>query len=91
LIIVFHCSCRIWGICSSSIHGICSSEIWGICSPGNGVFLLIPDWIGLLTLKWGYFANLRFRAFPRLENGGTDVYERFYSCRQCWASKCRGL
>jgi hypothetical protein len=20
-----------------------------------------------------------------------DVYERFYSCRQCWASKCRGL
>ena len=21
----------------------------------------------------------------------TDVYARFYSCRQCWASKCRGL
>jgi ribonuclease HI len=20
-----------------------------------------------------------------------DVYARFYSCRQCWASKCRGL
>jgi hypothetical protein len=20
-----------------------------------------------------------------------DVYTRFYSCRQCWASKCRGL
>jgi hypothetical protein len=20
-----------------------------------------------------------------------DVYECFYSCRQCWASKCRGL
>jgi hypothetical protein len=20
-----------------------------------------------------------------------DVYERFYSCRQCWASKCRCL
>jgi hypothetical protein len=20
-----------------------------------------------------------------------DVYGRFYSCRQCWASKCRGL
>jgi hypothetical protein len=20
-----------------------------------------------------------------------DVYEHFYSCRQCWASKCRGL
>jgi hypothetical protein len=20
-----------------------------------------------------------------------DVYERLYSCRQCWASKCRGL
>jgi hypothetical protein len=22
---------------------------------------------------------------------GTDVYTRFCSCRQCWASKCRGL
>jgi hypothetical protein len=22
---------------------------------------------------------------------GLDVYARFYSCRQCWASKCRGL
>jgi hypothetical protein len=21
----------------------------------------------------------------------SDVYARFYSCRQCWASKCRGL
>jgi hypothetical protein len=21
----------------------------------------------------------------------TDVYTRFYPCRQCWASKCRGL
>jgi hypothetical protein len=21
----------------------------------------------------------------------TDVYTRFCSCRQCWASKCRGL
>ena len=21
----------------------------------------------------------------------TDVYVRFYSCRQCWASKSRGL
>jgi hypothetical protein len=20
-----------------------------------------------------------------------DIYARFYSCRQCWASKCRGL
>jgi hypothetical protein len=20
-----------------------------------------------------------------------DIYECFYSCRQCWASKCRGL
>jgi hypothetical protein len=20
-----------------------------------------------------------------------DVYTRFYSCRQCWLSKCRGL
>jgi hypothetical protein len=22
---------------------------------------------------------------------GIDIYARFYSCRQCWASKCRGL
>jgi hypothetical protein len=22
---------------------------------------------------------------------GADVYTRFCSCRQCWASKCRGL
>ena len=22
---------------------------------------------------------------------GIDVYMCFYSCRQCWASKCRGL
>ena len=22
---------------------------------------------------------------------GFDVYAHFYSCRQCWASKCRGL
>jgi hypothetical protein len=21
----------------------------------------------------------------------SDVYARVYSCRQCWASKCRGL
>jgi hypothetical protein len=23
--------------------------------------------------------------------GHLDVYTRFCSCRQCWASKCRGL
>jgi hypothetical protein len=23
--------------------------------------------------------------------GCTDVYARVCSCRQCWASKCRGL
>jgi hypothetical protein len=25
------------------------------------------------------------------EGGPGDVYARFYSCRQCWASKSRGL
>jgi hypothetical protein len=27
------------------------------------------------------------RVKPRI----VDVYARFYPCRQCWASKCRGL
>jgi hypothetical protein len=34
------------------------------------------------------------RAFNSVHSRGTeepDVYERFYSCRQCWASKCRDL
>jgi hypothetical protein len=26
-----------------------------------------------------------------VDDGWVDVYARFYSCRQCWASKCRGL
>jgi hypothetical protein len=34
---------------------VCSSWIGGVCSPR----------------KWGYFANLRFGAFPHLENEGT--------------------
>jgi hypothetical protein len=30
-------------------------------------------------------------AADNLSKLGSDVYARVYSCRQCWASKCRGL
>src|SRR4051794_5159760 len=40
----------------------------------------------------GNLGSLDFESLDRCEACLMgDVYARFYSCRQCWASKCRGL
>jgi hypothetical protein len=44
--------------------------------------------IGILQYFLGFFLKVRF--LHKSKTPG-DVYTRVCSCRQCWASKCRGL
>ena len=46
-----------------------------------------------VSFPWlcGALAHWTMYSFSDFFFSVCDVYARFYSCRQCWASKCRGL
>jgi hypothetical protein len=57
-----------------------------------------PKALKNLMLSMGMQGEAVYKGFPVIDEGQEywwvqlhDVYTRFYSCRLCWASKCRGL